>query len=61
MPGHILIEAVTFEERDGKTTVSSTSVFDSVEDRDEMLESGMIESRDHLKKLLERLKESKQQ
>jgi hypothetical protein len=61
MPGHILIEAVTFEERDGKTTVSSTSVFDSVGDRDEMLESGMIESRDHLKKLLERLKESKQQ
>ena len=60
MPGHILVETVTFEEQDGKTTVSSTSLFESVEDRGGMLESGMesgaIESWDRLAELLERLK-----
>jgi uncharacterized protein YndB with AHSA1/START domain len=64
MPGHILGETVTFEEQDGKTTVTSTALFDSVEDRDGMLESGMesgaIESWDRLAELLERLKKSKQ-
>ena len=64
MPGHILVETMTFEEHDGKTTVSSTSLFDSVEDRDGMLESGMesgaIESWDRLAELLERLQKSKQ-
>ena len=60
MPGHILVETITFDEHDGKTTVSVTSVFDSVEDRDGMLESGMesgaIESWDRLAELLESLK-----
>jgi uncharacterized protein YndB with AHSA1/START domain len=59
MPGHILVETITFEEHDGKTTVTSTSLFDSIEDRDGMLESGMesgaIESWDRLAELLERL------
>jgi uncharacterized protein YndB with AHSA1/START domain len=59
MPGHILVETVTFEEQGGKTTVTSTALFDSVEDRDGMLESGMesgaIESWDRLEELLERL------
>ena len=59
MPGHILVETVTFEEQDGKTTVTSTALFDSVEDRDGMLESGMesgaIESWDRLQELLDRL------
>ena len=59
MPGHILVETVTFEEHDGKTTVSSTALFTSVEDRDGMLESGMesgaIESWDRLEELLGRL------
>lgn len=61
MPGHILVETVTFEEQDGKTTVTSTALFDSVEGRDGMLESGMesgaIESWDRLEELLERLRE----
>jgi uncharacterized protein YndB with AHSA1/START domain len=61
MPGHILVETVTFEEQDGKTTVTSTALFDSVEDRDGMLESGMesgaIESWDRLEELLGRLSE----
>jgi len=41
MPGHVLLETVTFEERDGKTLVTDTSVFQSVADRDGMLQSGM--------------------
>jgi uncharacterized protein YndB with AHSA1/START domain len=41
MPGHISVETVTLDEQDGKTTVTSRSVFDSKEDRDGMLQSGM--------------------
>ena len=41
MPGHVVVETLTFVEHDGKTTLTSTSVFDSVEDRDGMLQSGM--------------------
>jgi uncharacterized protein YndB with AHSA1/START domain len=41
LPGHILLETVAFAEHDGKTTVITTSLFDSVEDRDGMLSSGM--------------------
>ncbi|UGT39721.1 SRPBCC family protein [Nocardia yamanashiensis] len=42
-PGHVSLESVTFEEVDGKTRVSSLSVFQSVEDRDAMAASGMAE------------------
>jgi len=56
MPGHILVEATTFEENGGTTTVTSTSVFDTIEDRDGMLDSGMeagaAESYDRLEELL---------
>lgn len=41
MPGHVLLETITFEEQDGKTLVTSSSVFQSVKDRDGMLQSGM--------------------
>lgn len=41
MPGHISVETVTLVEENGKTTYTSTSVFDSVQDRDGMLQSGM--------------------
>jgi uncharacterized protein YndB with AHSA1/START domain len=41
MPGHVSVETMDFQERDGKTTITSTTVFDSVEDRDGMLQSGM--------------------
>jgi uncharacterized protein YndB with AHSA1/START domain len=41
MPGHILLESVTFEEQDGKTKLTDQSVFQSVGDRDGMLSSGM--------------------
>ncbi len=43
MPGHVLLETVTFEERDGKTKVTATALFDTVEDRDGELKSGMEE------------------
>lgn len=40
-PGHVSLESMTFEERDGKTIVRQTSVYQSVADRDSMIESGM--------------------
>jgi uncharacterized protein YndB with AHSA1/START domain len=41
MPGHVLLETITFGEQDGKTQMTDTSVFQSVADRDGMLQSGM--------------------
>src|SRR5262245_45693837 len=41
LPGHISVETVTFTEHDGLTTVRGLSSFDTVEDRDGMLRSGM--------------------
>lgn len=41
MPGHVALEALTMEERDGRTFVRTTSTFQSVEDRDGMVASGM--------------------
>lgn len=56
MPGHVSVETMTLVERDGKTTLTATSVFDSVEDRDGMLQSGMesgaAETWDRLAELL---------
>jgi uncharacterized protein YndB with AHSA1/START domain len=40
-PGHVALESLTFEERDGKTTTRTHSVYQSVEARDAMVESGM--------------------
>jgi uncharacterized protein YndB with AHSA1/START domain len=59
LPGHVLLETVTFEEQGGQTKVTVTSLFESVEDRDGMLQSGMEqganESQDRLAELLETL------
>jgi uncharacterized protein YndB with AHSA1/START domain len=41
LPGHVSFETASFTEQDGRTTVESTSVFTSVDDRDGMLASGM--------------------
>jgi uncharacterized protein YndB with AHSA1/START domain len=41
MAGHVMVETLEFTESDGRTTITSTSVFDSQADRDGMLESGM--------------------
>jgi uncharacterized protein YndB with AHSA1/START domain len=40
-PGHVLLEAVTFEVVDGGTRLTTHSVFQSVADRDEMVSAGM--------------------
>jgi uncharacterized protein YndB with AHSA1/START domain len=41
MPGHISLDTMVFEDLGGRTRLVGTSVFDSVEDRDGMLQSGM--------------------
>lgn len=60
MPGHVVVDSATFAEIDGKTTVTVTSLFQSAEDLDGMLDSGMEsganESWDRLAELLETLK-----
>ncbi|MGI8861491.1 MAG: SRPBCC family protein [Gaiellaceae bacterium] len=62
MPGSISVDTMTLTEEDGKTTITSTSVFDSVEQRDGMLQSGMetgaAETYDRLAELLEKMQES---
>ena len=59
MPGHITLETVTFEERDGKTLITDAAVFQSLADRDGMVESGMAEGAaetwDRLEELLKTL------
>ena len=40
-PGHVQLETLTLEERDGRTYLRVNSVFESVEDRDGMVASGM--------------------
>jgi uncharacterized protein YndB with AHSA1/START domain len=42
-PGQVSVETLTLEERDDKTTFTATSVYDTVEARDGMLQSGMEE------------------
>jgi uncharacterized protein YndB with AHSA1/START domain len=42
-PGNISVETLTLEEHDGKTTLTAKSVYDTVEQRDGMLQSGMTE------------------
>ncbi|MGZ3667371.1 MAG: SRPBCC family protein [Ktedonobacterales bacterium] len=58
-PGHVSLESVNFEERDGKTLVRQDAVFQSVEDRDAAIESGMEtginEGMERLDELLARL------
>ncbi|MEV6377140.1 SRPBCC family protein [Micromonospora sp. WP24] len=43
MPGHVLEETLTFTEQDGRTVVSSTSRFDTKQERDGMLDTGMTQ------------------
>jgi len=58
--GHVSLESASFTEKVGKTTVDSISVYDSAEDRDGMLNSGMetgaAETYDRLEELLATLK-----
>ena len=56
MPGHVSVQTVSLEEHDGKTTLTSRVLFDSIEDRDGMINSGMesgaAESMDRLEEYL---------
>jgi uncharacterized protein YndB with AHSA1/START domain len=59
MPGHVLLETVTFEEHEGKTKLTNRSVFQTVEDRNGALQSGMeagaAETMDRLGELLKEI------
>jgi uncharacterized protein YndB with AHSA1/START domain len=59
MPGHESLVTITFDERDGRTTLTSTTLYQSVEDRDAVLEIGMTqgaaESMDRLAEHLQAL------
>ena len=58
-PGHVSLETLILEERNGKTHSRAVSVFQSVEDRDGMIasgmESGVNEGMEKLDELLARL------
>jgi uncharacterized protein YndB with AHSA1/START domain len=41
VPGHVLLETVTFTDVDGKTLVTDQCVYQSIEDRDGMVAAGM--------------------
>jgi uncharacterized protein YndB with AHSA1/START domain len=61
-PGHVCLQTATFTERDGKTLTRTVSSFQSVEDRDAMIASGMErgvhDSGERLAELLARLQAS---
>ncbi len=56
MPGHVIVETVTFEELGERTKVTTTSLFHTTEERDGMIASGMegglTESHERLAELL---------
>jgi len=58
-PGHVSLDRLTLEERDGRTIARSHSVFQTVEARDAMVEHGMADGMndgfDRLDELLARL------
>jgi uncharacterized protein YndB with AHSA1/START domain len=64
MPGHISLETVSLEEQGVRTRVTEQAVFQCVEDRDEMVRSGMesgaVETMERLGELLEKEKLKKQ-
>jgi uncharacterized protein YndB with AHSA1/START domain len=62
-PGHVALETLTLEEFEGKTRLVQHSVFQTVADRDAMVQSGMekgsTESMDRLAELLAELSKDK--
>ena len=56
LPDHVLMNIDRFEERDGKTICTSCSIFETVEDRDGMLQTGMEDgTRDETERIAELL------
>ena len=62
MAGHISVNTATLTEKDGRTLVTTLSLFSSKEDRDGMIQSGMEnglrETHDRLSELLAELRDS---
>jgi uncharacterized protein YndB with AHSA1/START domain len=56
MPGHVIVDATTFEDLGGRTKLTTVSLFHTTEERDGMLASGMerglTETHDRLAELL---------
>ena len=59
LPDHVVLGIVTFEDLNGKTKLTEKSVFESVEDRDGMLKSGMEEGTPEIMDRLAELVEKK--
>ena len=59
VPGHVSLETATFEDQGGRTLLRQNAVFQSVADRDGMIQSGMEtgvnDSMERLEELLTRL------
>ncbi len=59
-PGNVSIETARFEERDGKTLLTATAAYPSIEARDAVVNSGMetgaAETYDRLAEYLERMR-----
>lgn len=59
MPGHVSLETLTLEEADGRTEYRAVALFQSVEDRDGMvasgMETGLEQSLDNLEKVVRSL------
>jgi uncharacterized protein YndB with AHSA1/START domain len=57
IPGHVSLQTAVFEELDGKTKVTSKVMYQSVQDRDSDIasgmESGVVEGNERLEKLME--------
>ncbi|MET8043802.1 SRPBCC family protein [Micromonospora sp. NPDC005215] len=43
MPGHVAVETLVFTEREGRTTVTVTAHYDTTEERDGVVDSGMTQ------------------
>ena len=60
MPGHELVETVVFEDLGSKTRVTTTSVYQTLEDLEGMVQSGMeegtVESYERIDELLQTVK-----
>ena len=59
LPGKVSLETTTYEDREGGTLLTTTSIFQSVEDRDDMMQSDMQEggneTMDRLEELLTKM------
>jgi uncharacterized protein YndB with AHSA1/START domain len=55
LPGKVSLETTTYEDQEGGTLLTTTSIFQSVEDRDDMMQSDMQDGSDQTMDRLEEL------